>query len=785
LKGKVADSDNQVKRLERSISDAQRRIAEGQVVLGERAGAAMADLTEKAKQWSEAQLAALREIETSNPLGAGLFTDKLNAAVDSLDKAVAAAAEAGVNFDATTIASDKLNVQLNRGQITAKKYADEIKKLAVALKAQADAAKEAAKVDPVARFKQSVIGAEGTGRNQMGSSANGFGQFINGTWLSYFNKLFPDKASLSDAAKLAYRNVRQVAEAVIDKATDDYKAVLTAAGQKITAAGLYTVHVLGAPDAKKFFAASPNTDTSSFLSKQVLAQNPFLKGTVAQASAALAKRIGDSSAAVSQGAVAIAQAMQQEKEREAQYQAQKDAVSKSRSSMRASRLATKEAQDIWAFETAANIAAHKHTDDQIAAQEVAGKLLPQEAEELRKINDRAREIPPAARRPASPAGAVRAGRAEFPARPRLPDSELSGRGRSCSSRRRRSPRLHSASGDRGPLIDLQFAEERLKNQYIIDWAERVKNNKDATDQEKADAALAAQIAQMHQGTLDQRQTNAHSQNQQQNASPLQSFFQSIPNTADEINDALESIAVHGLQTFNDALTDAIVHFSSLGDVGRAALQGLEADLIKLALQLIEQQVIGATLGTAAIGATTAQAAAAGAAWAGPAALASLATLGANAGPAAAALASTTALSFALGLPKAAGGRIFGPGSDTSDNILTPSSPGEFMIKAASARAIGYDALEYINRHGALPFSPSNDTAAVAGGGGFGGTNLRELRGIVRDAILAMPNVVLHPVVDSGEIVRRGISTQTGSRAVIAHVGENATAYKSHLNRPGS
>jgi hypothetical protein len=559
--------------------------------------------------------------------------------------------------------------------------------------------------------------------------------------------------------------------------------VLTAAGQKITAAGLYTVHVLGAPDAKKFFAASPNTDTSSFLSKQVLAQNPFLKGTVAQASAALAKRIGDSSAAVSQGAVAIAQAMQQEKEREAQYQAQKSGLEEQVIESR--RGFAKEAQDIWAFETAANIAAHKHTDDQIAAQEEAGKLLPQEAEELRKINtERAkyRQLLVDQRlRQAQFAQAeqnFQRGR-DFQTASYQAEAEAlqSQEALAKSSTRRR------AIEDR--LIDLQFAEERLKNQYIIDWAERVKNNKDATDQEKADAALAAQIAQMHQGTLDQRQTNAHSQNQQQNASPLQSFFQSIPNTADEINDALESIAVHGLQTFNDALTDAIVHFSSLGDVGRAALQGLEADLIKLALQLIEQQVIGATLGTAAIGATTAQAAAAGAAWAGPAALASLATLGANAGPAAAALASTTALSFALGLPKAAGGRIFGPGSDTSDNILTPSSPGEFMIKAASARAIGYDALEYINRHGALPFSPSNDTAAVAGGGGFGGTNLRELRGIVRDAILAMPNVVLHPVVDSGEIVRRGISTQTGSRAVIAHVGENATAYKSHLNRPGS
>src|ERR1051325_9868919 len=135
------------------------------------------------------------------------------------------------------------------------------------------------------------------------------------TWLSYFNRLFPDKADLSDAAKLAYRNVRGIAEAVIDKATDDYVAVLKKAGAQITAANLYTVHLLGSRDAQKLLGAAAGTPTSQFLSQAVLSGNPFLKGTAGGAREAIAQRIGDSSRAVSQGAAALAQALEEEKER--------------------------------------------------------------------------------------------------------------------------------------------------------------------------------------------------------------------------------------------------------------------------------------------------------------------------------------------------------------------------------------------------------------------------------------------------------------------------------------
>jgi hypothetical protein len=444
------------------------------------------------------------------------------------------------------------------------------------------------------------------------------------------------------------------------------------------------------------------------------------------------------------------------------------------------------AEDIAAIETASVDAARQHTNEQIAAAQAAGKLLPQEAVELVKINEERAKY-------RQQLVDLRLRQAQFA---RTEENFARGRDFQTASYQAEAEVLQSqealartATQRRNieqRLIDLQFAEERLKNQYVIDWAERVKANKDATDKEKADAALAEQIAQLHQQSLPERQANATAGNAQANASPLQDFFNSIPQTAADINDAFEHIAANGLSTFNDALASAIVNFTSLSDVARTVLGQLATDLIKFALQQIELHTIGAALGAASVASTTAFAAAAGAAWAGPAALASLATLGTNAGPAAAAIASTVGLATVLGAAKAGGGRIFGSGSDTSDNILTPMSPGEFAIKASSARNIGYDTLDYINRHGSLPagISPSNGIAATPGGrGGFSSSDLGQLRGIVSEAIRAMPDVSLYASLDPVEVLQRALGTPTGSRALIAHLGNNATAVKASLNRP--
>lgn len=775
-----------------------------QVLAGQDAGEAIASITQSAKVWADQQLHAMQVIQTAHPeLAEKDAAEGLSASFAHLKDAVNEAASANADFNDAVQETNRLNDELLHGRVTVGEYEKQIRALADSLHRLAEEAKKPIiitapnQAETIKQFKSSMIGAEGTGPNQMGSSAAGFGQFTHDTFLTYFNRLFPDKAELSDAAKLNFRNVRAVADAVIDKATDDYVTVLKNAGQAITKANLYTVHLLGAPDARKFFNAAPGADTRAVFGdtvvnkKGVVDQNPFLKGTVAQAQAAIAKRIGDSSAAVSTAAVALAQAMQQEKERAARYLAEKDEAEERLIEARKGLALT--AEQIWGFEVASAIAAHKHTDDQIAAQEVAGKLLPEEAKELRRINDERAKLADqlADQRLAQAQSADQARRNQNAVGVELgllgaqEDQLRSQEGLARSSRERKELE------DR--LIDLQFTEQRIQLQAIIAEANRLKalaettkNQQDIAAATKAEADAA--VARSKLQGLPQQQANAHAQNAQTNASPLQDYFNSIPQTAADINDAFESIAANGLATFNDALASAIVNFTSLSDVARTVLGQLATDLIKFALQQIELHTIGAALTAASVATTTAAAAAAGAAWAGPAALASLATLGANAGPAAAAIASTVGVATVLGAAKAGGGRIFGPGSDTSDNILTPSSPGEFMIRAEAARSLGYDTLGYINQTGRLPsrFTPSNATASGGSrGGGFSQSDIGQLEGIVSRAVEAMPDIKLFPTLSPASALGAALGDPKGQRVMFDFLRNNSSTVKAQINRPGS
>lgn len=70
----------------------------------------------------------------------------------------------------------------------------------------------------------------------------------------------------------------------------------------------------------------------------------------------------------------------------------------------------------------------------------------------------------------------------------------------------------------------------------------------------------------------------------------------------------------------------------------------------------------------------------------------------------------SAIINALHLAK--GGIVTGIGSDTSDNQLAALSPGEYVVNARSARAIGYDNMNILNRTGRLPIAQSDDHRAT-------------------------------------------------------------------------
>lgn len=360
------------------------------------------------------------------------------------------------------------------------------------------------------------------------------------------------------------------------------------------------------------------------------------------------------------------------------------------------------------------------------------------------------------------------------------------------------------------LINLQFDEERLQLRFIIAQAERlkieldrIKTQRALSDAEKralANALDQAAIAQARLGTVDERQANEQQGNAEANASPLESFFGSIPSEAGEINEALEEIAAGGLASVVDGLTDAIVNFRSLKDVGLSVLQGLTTAMVKLALQQIILKVVGQTAGNAAVAATTGQAAATASAWAPAAAFASLATLGANAGPASAALAGVTALSQALavtgGLRRREGGPIFGPGGPRDDMVNVRASNGEYMIRAQSVRRLGRRALDHINRTGELPefsdstalsrsISPAN-TPISRGGRDSAATlsdaSVGRLAQVVAEAASAMPDVNLYPSLSPKAAMEALLSDPGAQRLLFDFFGDNSNKFNSVITR---
>lgn len=147
---------------------------------------------------------------------------------------------------------------------------------------------------------------------------------------------------------------------------------------------------------------------------------------------------------------------------------------------------------------------------------------------------------------------------------------------------------------------------------------------------------------------------------------------------------------------------------SLKQVGQTILTELISGLVKLAIQFGINQLVSATLGSAALATTAVQATAAAAMWAPAAALASLATLGANAAPAAAAIVGTTALTSALAMFSGLGFQKGGYTGDMPAHAATGVVHGrEYVMDAATTARIGVPTLDAL-RSGRLNPGPAND-----------------------------------------------------------------------------
>lgn len=80
------------------------------------------------------------------------------------------------------------------------------------------------------------------------------------------------------------------------------------------------------------------------------------------------------------------------------------------------------------------------------------------------------------------------------------------------------------------------------------------------------------------------------------AGPLEQMLQSLPTTADQINEALQAIDVQAIGDINDGLTEAAARFIKLGGVAGRVLQDIFSGVMKILLAKYLDAPIAGLLG---------------------------------------------------------------------------------------------------------------------------------------------------------------------------------------------
>jgi len=127
-------------------------------------------------------------------------------------------------------------------------------------------------------YLRNLNAAEGVDKNPR-STAQGFGQFINGTFVDTAKKVFPELANKSPAEILALRGTKLADGTPIEAALEqrfrtDNIASLTSAGIQPTPGNVYLAHFLGAGGARNVLNADPNTPLSQVVSADAIKANP-------------------------------------------------------------------------------------------------------------------------------------------------------------------------------------------------------------------------------------------------------------------------------------------------------------------------------------------------------------------------------------------------------------------------------------------------------------------------------------------------------------------------------
>ena len=145
-------------------------------------------------------------------------------------------------------------------------------------------AKEAAKIDKendtarkaaaaerereIQQFERRVVGAEGGTAKNPYSSAKGYGQFTEGTFVDVYRRTPGADQTLGTQQILALRENERIAKGVIDQYARENAKFLESFGAKVSAGNLYLAHFLGPAGAKAVLQAGDNVPVDQILRRQ-------------------------------------------------------------------------------------------------------------------------------------------------------------------------------------------------------------------------------------------------------------------------------------------------------------------------------------------------------------------------------------------------------------------------------------------------------------------------------------------------------------------------------------
>lgn len=135
---------------------------------------------------------------------------------------------------------------------------------------------------------------------------------------------------------------------------------------------------------------------------------------------------------------------------------------------------------------------------------------------------------------------------------------------------------------------LRIAKEMIDN----DIAERQSQIDRQLLNEGIDDALRERLI-LERASLEGLRQRGYAAADADHRSPLEAYRKEIADTANNMNDEYEAIAVSGLKSLNDGLTDAIMNSKNLGDVFKNVSRQIIADLIRIAIQ---QTIVNSLLG---------------------------------------------------------------------------------------------------------------------------------------------------------------------------------------------